>query len=256
MTHHLQFSYSSVFDVLELLNHLKFQVTKFQPEHIAIGVLEQKTHVFLELLLPIRLQGLSQKFFAFQEINPSKFEKNVKNYIPFQKKFSQQSPQTVIHHFRRADQSVAHKIEELKTKVNKLQKVNERLISQNIFLKRRKQTLNDLSCEREILSFINARPSSQREEIRKSLNRNGWKTSTTSNSQQQLSKKKKTSNKTTDEKSSLALNVLTSPTIKEKLQKNPKPPTLKKPQPPLTRRKKKAGANKEATTAHKTKKDE
>jgi hypothetical protein len=95
MTHHLQLSYPLVIDVQELLDNILEKVAQYQPEHIAIGVLRNKTHVYMEVKNRIRKQGKSKRFLKFQYKDPT-FKKNVKNYIPFMKKFDK-NPEAVLH---------------------------------------------------------------------------------------------------------------------------------------------------------------
>lgn len=95
MAHHLQFKFSQPLNAQEVLEYVLLKTKNYEPEHIAVGVLGTKTHVYVEILKPIRLQALSKTFLHFENLRP-KFKKYVNNYLKFKKLFSP-SPRSVTH---------------------------------------------------------------------------------------------------------------------------------------------------------------
>jgi hypothetical protein len=87
MPHHLQMSYPSITESQTLLSHLKTRLSGFGPEHIAIGVLNNTAHVYIEFVTPFRRDAVSKNFLDYQGTKPI-FAINVKNFIPFRKMFA------------------------------------------------------------------------------------------------------------------------------------------------------------------------
>jgi hypothetical protein len=155
MAHHVQFSYSKILNVEELLDHLKTLVKKYQPEHIAVGILAEKTHVYMELVEPIRLQSLARNFLRFQDTN-AEMKKRVKNYLSFQRMFTQLKEENKIIHFRRAAANVPnnndeHQIEEFKVANDQLRNEIKRLQSRNIFLQKSLKDQRKISSDQNII---------------------------------------------------------------------------------------------------------
>jgi hypothetical protein len=94
--HHLQFFYQgNNFDQQELLTFVRNKVEEFQPEHIAIGILDDKTYVYVEVLEKYRAKGHGKAFWEFQGVRPE-FQTYITNYLTFRKLFAA-FPWRILH---------------------------------------------------------------------------------------------------------------------------------------------------------------
>jgi hypothetical protein len=94
MSHHQQFSYAAIFDKTALLDHMKTVFAPYNPIHIAIGVIDEKTHVYIEMESLFRRDSVRVGFFDYLNIK-AELMQYIKNFLNFRKLF-RDSPHSVL----------------------------------------------------------------------------------------------------------------------------------------------------------------
>ena len=141
MTHHIQFSYPCRFLPDELLKHFQTLFSKFSPDHIAVGILEGQSHVYIALDLPFRHDSYSKKLLYYQDTKPL-LCKNVRSSVHFTKMFAsaaEEDRKSILHYYHHrntnSDTNNAPNISEIMTTVGYLLAHNEQLKQENPVLK-------------------------------------------------------------------------------------------------------------------------
>ncbi len=87
MGHHLHFYYNTEFDDLNsLLFHMLQVLQGYMPAHIAVGVLNNETHVYMEIETELKIVSLRQAFFDYKECKPTHL-KRIYSIMTFKKIF-------------------------------------------------------------------------------------------------------------------------------------------------------------------------
>ncbi len=125
MSLHLQFSYTMKIDHKKLLDEILNYFRKHLPEHIAIGTLDDRTHIYVELNKEFQIQGKNPLKSIWQNFVPH-LEKNTRNYRKFKNLFeSRNLLNEVTHYYYQKDQE-SNEVLTLKEKIAELLEVDQK----------------------------------------------------------------------------------------------------------------------------------